>query len=199
MDKFKVSGEILREFYSKSTTLGIVFRDIERDLIHEDKIVCGFFLNGKRLNSDQELLVSNYNLSVVETLEYESEDKGIFVKDLVKTWILNIEKMSYQIRKYSNLKCLEEHSDNIFHNYYDVVDTMRSLKQLVGTNINYHYWQNAEVQTENILNFIRSNRNIQFFIEEMNNSLQVWLDCLLYIQDESESSNYFRQFKRVSH
>ncbi len=74
MERYKVSGEDLRNFYDGNISLERVFSDIEKDLQATDQVVCRYILNGLVIAEFEEARFSTVTLDQVETLEYMTEN-----------------------------------------------------------------------------------------------------------------------------
>jgi hypothetical protein len=87
MERYKVTGSELREFYKTETQLGRVFMDIERELKSNNQVVCQFIVNGMELKENDEQRFSAISLNEIETLEYLSEGSEVLVESVLNSWI----------------------------------------------------------------------------------------------------------------
>lgn len=86
MEKYKVLGPDLRNFYRPGTVLQAVFHDIEKDLQAESRVVCQYIVNGLAVAEKDEGRYAGIPLEQVESLEYLSERTDILLKDVFSGW-----------------------------------------------------------------------------------------------------------------
>lgn len=149
MDRFKITGQELRDHYASPKTLAAVFGDIERDLQAEKKVVCKFIVNEHDLDESEELDYAGMDLSQVETLEFWTDHVGILVLDVVEGWtqaipelIQHCDQLSQKIRfegYYSKLTLVTE----LFQNANYLIQSLSSLRQILG-NSQVHFNLNEE-------------------------------------------------------
>lgn len=87
MERFSVSGLDLSLHYTTETKLGIVFRDIEKDLQADKKVVCQYIVNGYSISEEEEEHFAALSLKEVTTFEYLAEDLRGLVKGVLVLWM----------------------------------------------------------------------------------------------------------------
>jgi len=140
MDRFKINGNKLVDFYNQETTLQQVFKDIESDLKQANKVVCQYIVNGIELGESDEVDFSKMKLDEVQTLEYLSEDIHELLVDVIEGWIeafpemiQNTEKVSKQIR-FSGVKSAFKNIEVLIENYEFLISSIISIKTLLGNS-----------------------------------------------------------------
>ncbi len=138
MDRFKINGQKLIDFYNRETTLGQVFKDIESDLKKSNQVVCQYIVNGKELVESEEQGYFEMNLSQVITLEYLSENINELLVDVLQSWIeafpemiQNTELISKQIR-FSGVQSAFKKIEVLIENYEYLISSVISIKNLMG-------------------------------------------------------------------
>lgn len=141
MQRFKINGQELVKFYSDTTRLAQVFSDIEMDLKSQNRVVCQYIINGKKIAEEDEIAFSDWTLSEVKTLEYLSEGISNLVVDVVQTWIKalpefvqQIDKLSEELRFDSATKSRAAVLDMIENCEY-LVDSLIPIKSLLGDSV----------------------------------------------------------------
>jgi len=160
MQRFKINGSELVKFYSDSTKLAKVFSDIEMDLKSQNRVVCQYIINGKKIAEEDEVAFSGWNLSEVTTLEYLSEGISNLVVDVVQTWIKalpefveQVDKLAEELRFESNSKSRSAVLD-VIENCEYLVDSLIPIKSLMGDSVaaGLDSMVQAEEQTRKALN-----------------------------------------------
>lgn len=138
MDRFKINGSKLVDFYNQETTLGQVFNDIESDLKQSNQVVCQYIVNGKELGETDEQGYFDMRVTQVETLEYLSENINELLIDVLQGWIEafpemieNTEKISKQIR-FSGVQSAFRKIEVLIENYEYLISSVISIKNLMG-------------------------------------------------------------------
>ncbi|MEK6774743.1 MAG: hypothetical protein AABY64_12440 [Bdellovibrionota bacterium] len=141
MQRFKIDGPALVKFYNTSTKLARVFSDIEMDLKSQNRVVCQYIINGKKIEEEDEVVFSEWDLTQVSTLEYLSEGVAHLVVDVVRTWIRalpefveQIEKLAEELRFEANKKSRSAVLDMIENCEY-LVDSLIPVKSLMGDSV----------------------------------------------------------------
>ena len=196
MERYKVSGEELREFYKTETQLGRVFGDIERDLRSTDQVVCQFIVNGLELQESDEPKFSSVSLVEVETLEYLTEDKNALVSQVLAAWvhalpelIVKTEKLAQHLRE-DGFQGLLKAITNLVENCDYLVGSMDSLKNMMGDRLAGFSlgWQRAEEQSCSALKQAVAAMETKDFVQladileyDLNQALQTWFESLVQI------------------
>lgn len=138
MDRFKINGAKLVDFYNIETTLGQVFSDIESDLKKSNQVVCQYIVNGQELGEVDEAQYFKMKLSQVETLEYLSENVNELVIDVLQGWLdsfpelmSHTEMISKQIR-FSGVQSAFGKIQILIENYEFLISSIISIKNLLG-------------------------------------------------------------------
>lgn len=196
MDRFKVSGEELRDFYKTETQLGKVFSDIERDLRSTDQVVCQFIVNGLELQESDEPKFSVVSLVEVETLEYLTEDKNALVSQVLNAWvhalpelISKTEKLAQHLRE-DGFQGLLKAITNLVENCDYLVGSMVSMKMMMGDRLAGFSlgWERAEEQScsalKQAIGAMENKDSVQLadILEyDLNQALQTWHESLVQI------------------
>jgi hypothetical protein len=196
MDRFKVSGAELRDFYKTETQLGKVFGDIERDLRSTDQVVCQFIVNGLELQESDEPKFSVVSLVEVETLEYLTEDKNALVSQVLNAWvhalpelISKTEKLAQHLRE-DGFPGLLKAITNLVENCDYLVGSMVSMKMMMGDRLAGFSlgWERAEEQSCSALKqaivAMEKKDSVQLadILEyDLNQALQTWHESLVQI------------------
>lgn len=140
MDRFKITGDKLVNFYDTETKLMQVFRDIEMDLKATNQVVCQYIINGKEISEIDENNYHEMNLADVQTLEYLSENINELLIDVLEGWldafpelIGHTEKISAQIR-FNGVQKSFKNIQVLLENYEYLISSIISIKSLVGNS-----------------------------------------------------------------
>lgn len=193
MDRYKVSGEELRDFYKTETHLGRVFRDIEHDLRSMDQVVCQFIVNGLELEESDEGKFSEVSLAEVETLEYLTENKNALVSQVLHAWIAALpelmtktEKLAQHMREDGPTGFLKAIS-NLVENCEYLVGSMVSMKSMLGDSIaGFNLtWGKAESLSHSAVHQALVAIEKKDFVQladileyDLNQALQTWYESL---------------------
>ncbi len=141
MQRYKINGYELVKFYNQSTKLAQVFSDIESDLKSQNRVVCQYIVNGNKVEEEDEVVFSGWDLSQVQTLEYLSAGVSHLVEDVVRTWITalpefvqQIEKLAGELRFEASKKSRATVLDMI-ENCEFLVDSLIPIKSLMGDSV----------------------------------------------------------------
>lgn len=119
MDKYKISGHDLRGFYDTEEELVTVFRDIEKDLNQENKVVCRFIVNEMELDEGDEVQAGFLKLKDIQTLEFWTDSLNNLVPDILDSWKEALPEL---------IKACDELGNSLrFENYKSSAKTVRSL------------------------------------------------------------------------
>lgn len=140
MDRFKITGDKLVNFYDNETKLMQVFKDIEMDLKATNQVVCQYIINGKEISESDEGQFHEMSLTEVKTLEYLSENIGELLIDVLEGWldafpemIGHTEKISSQIR-FDGVQKSFKNIQVLLENYEYLISSIISIKGLVGNS-----------------------------------------------------------------
>ncbi|QDK44141.1 hypothetical protein DOM22_02715 [Bdellovibrio sp. ZAP7] len=198
MERYKVSGEDLRNFYQGDTNLSKVFADIENDLRDTNAVVCRFIVNGMEIKESDEARFGSVSLKDVETLEYMTENSNDLVLDVLRAWIDSLpelmgktENLSKRMRA-QGLSGLLKPIHDLVSNCEYLIDSVMSLKVLVGDRylvaspVN---WAIAEEQSKKtVTEALGAMENKDFVLladvleYDLNNVLQMWKEHLQYLE-----------------
>lgn len=138
MDRFKITGDKLVNFYDDGTKLVQVFKDIELDLKATNQVVCQYIINGKEISELDETAYQEMALSEIQTLEYLSENINELMIDVLEGWlgafpemIGHTEKISNQIR-FAGVQKSFKNIQVLLENYEYLISSIISIKSLVG-------------------------------------------------------------------
>lgn len=205
MERYKVSGAELRNFYNGSeVTLEKVFNDIEGDLRAENQVVCRFIVNGMELDEAQEGRFKEVTLAEIETLEYMAENSKDLIGLVMKGWIealpeliKNTEDLSKRIRV-QGFSGLMKSIHDLVHNCEFLVDSVLSLKGMVGQqrmNQAGGDWTAPEIASKKTLEeALNALENKDFVLladvleYDLNNALQMWLENLKSLERSLDGS-----------
>lgn len=141
MQRFKIDGHELAKFYSQTTKLSQVFSDIEMDLKSQNRVVCQYIINGNKVDEDDEVAFSDWELSQVHTLEYLSAGVSHLVEDVIRTWIRALPEFIQQIDKLAGSLRFEASKKSrstvleMIENCEYLVDSLIPIKSLMGDSI----------------------------------------------------------------
>jgi hypothetical protein len=194
MERFKVTGSELREFYKANVDLARVFYDIESDLRATNSVVCRYVVNGLEISEDDEVRFGSVSLEQIETLEYQTEDNNVIVKSVLRGWIEALPELMEQTEnlcKRVRVQGFQGHLkaiSDLVENCEFLIDSVISLKVLLGDRylIGCHtIWLNVEAESKKaVLQALHALENKNFVLladvleYDLNNVLQMWLDKL---------------------
>lgn len=198
MERFKVSGDELRNFYNGNVALQKVFNDIENDLKSANQVVCQYIVNGLVLSEKEEARFSEVTLAEVETLEYLSENSRDITGQVLRAWIEALpelmqetEKLAQRMRTQGFSGLLKSIHD-LVENCEFLIDSTVALKEtmgdqfLSGSPVN---WSKAEAESKKtVLEALRALENKDFILladvleYDLNNVLQMWCEHLKMLE-----------------
>ncbi len=198
MERFKVSGDELRNFYNGNVALQKVFTDIENDLRASNQVVCQYIVNGLALSENEEARFSEVTLEQVETLEYVSENSRDITGQVLRGWIealpelmAQTEKLAQRMRTQGFSGLLKSIHD-LVQNCEFLIDSTVALKEtmgdqfLSGSPVN---WSKAEAESKKaVLEALRALENKDFILladvleYDLNNVLQMWCEHLRMLE-----------------
>lgn len=193
MDRYKVSGADLREFYSAETRLSQVFGDIEHDLQAQNRVVCQFIVNGMKLSETDEGRFAEIELREVETLEYLAENKNKLVGQVLTAWqqaipelMLASEKLCQRMR-FQGPKGIFKDIHDLVENVEHLITSLVSLRTMVSAEMHGRIkgWSAAELNSKKtIVEALTAVEKKDFVLladileYDLNTVLQQWADCL---------------------
>lgn len=198
MDRFKVSGADLRNFYNENVSLGRVFSDIEHDLRSTNQVVCRYIINGLEINECDEARFSAVKLDEVETLEYLTENSRDLISLVLKGWIESLPELMKktenltQRMRVQGISGLLKPIHDLVQNCEFLIDSIMTIKVTMGdqflgsTPID---WSKAEkLSKETVTEAVRAMENKDFVLladileYDLNNVLQMWLEHLRVLE-----------------
>lgn len=194
MERFKVSGQELRDFYSENISLGRVFTDIENDLRAANQVVCRYIVNGMEISEDQEARFATVRLTEIETLEYLTENSRDITAIVLKGWIQAlpelIEKTEHLAKRMrvQGLSGLLKSIHDVVRNCEFLIDSTINLKATMGDQFfcasPADWYKTEEESKKTVQEALSALENKDFVLladvleYDLNNVLQKWLDHL---------------------
>lgn len=194
MERFKVTGAELRNFYNGNVELARVFSDIENDLRATNQVVCRYVVNGLEISEADEARFRSVSLEQVETLEYLTENSRDIVSTVLQGWIEALPELIQRTDNLSKrmraqgLSGLLKSIHDLVQNCEFLIDSVISLKELMGDQLLVQSpvnWIKAEEESKRtVLEALRALENKDFVLladvleYDLNNVLQMWLDHL---------------------
>lgn len=215
MERYKVSGEELREFYKEDISLARVFADIEKDLESTDKVVCQFIVNGLELSEKDESKFSEVRLNDVTTLEYLTESSEDIVGVVIRGWIealpeliQNTELLASKVRTQGFNGLLKSIHDLLMNCEFllDSTITIKTLMTDESVEAGIKWFEVEKVSKETLQQSLNSLENNDFVLladvleYDLNHMLQLWLEELQKMEkivngeqrtDNEYSGSYF--------
>lgn len=193
MDRYKVSGQDLVDFYSPETCLSQVFGDIEMDLQAQGRVVCRYILNGMDLSESDEARFATTTLKDVQTLEYLAESKKDLVGQVLTAWqeaipemMINSEKLSQRMR-FQGPKGVFKDLHDLIENTEFLISSVTALKTMVGKDIcqSVSNWEKVETLSKSTVNEALNAVEKKDFVlladileYDLNTVLQSWAEVL---------------------
>ncbi|KYG69447.1 hypothetical protein AZI87_09710 [Bdellovibrio bacteriovorus] len=198
MERFKVSGQELRDFYKENIVLGKVFTDIENDLRSTNQVVCRYIVNGLEINETEEARFATVPLEQIDTLEYLTENSRDLTSIVLKGWIdalpeliQSTENLAKRMRV-QGLSGLLKPIHDLVQNCEFLIDSTMTVKEMMGDQFLVSSpvdWFKAEQASKNtVLQALRALENKDFVLladvleYDLNNVLQMWLDHLRVLE-----------------
>lgn len=194
MERFKVSGEELRNFYNGNVDLSRVFTDIENDLRSTNQVVCRYVINGLEIAESDEKRFGTVTLEQVETLEYLTENSSDLMSSVLRGWIEALPELMQRTENLSKrmraqgLSGLLKPIHDLVQNCEFLIDSVISLKELMGDQFLVSSpvdWMKAEGESKKtVLEALRALENKDFVLladvleYDLNNVLQMWFEHL---------------------
>ncbi len=194
MERFKVSGEELRNFYNGNVDLSRVFKDIENDLRSTNQVVCRYVINGLEISESDEKRFGTVTLEQVETLEYLTENSNDLMSSVLRGWIEALPELMQRTENLSKrmraqgLSGLLKPIHDLVQNCEFLIDSVMSLKELMGDQFLVSSpvdWMKAENESKKtVLEALRALENKDFVLladvleYDLNNVLQMWFEHL---------------------
>lgn len=198
MERFKVSGQDLRNFYRDNVALGKVFSDIEQDLRSTNQVVCRYIINGMEISESDESRFAEVKLSEVDTLEYLTENSRDITSIVLKGWIEalpelieNTEKLAQRMRV-QGFSGLYKAIHDLVHNCEFLIDSTITIKATMGDQFlggSPANWYKAEEESKKtVKEALRALENKDFVLladvleYDLNNVLQMWFEHLQMLE-----------------
>jgi hypothetical protein len=198
MERFKVSGQDLRDFYNQTTHLSKVFKDIEQDLRSTNQVVCRYILNGMELEERDELKFAGVTLDQVESLEYLTENARDLASLVISGWIQalpelikNTEGLSLRVRAQGFNGLLKPIHD-LVKNCEFLVESIITLKEMLGDQFLGAApidWAIAEQSSKKAVlealealtkkDFVQLAEVLEY---DLSHALQLWMDTLKVLE-----------------
>lgn len=218
MERFKVSGEDLRNFYQENISLERVFRDIESDLRSTNQVVCRYIINGMDIAEADEARFAAVRLAEIETLEYLTENSRDLTSQVLRGWIEALPELILETEKLAKRMCAQGLSGllkpihDLVHNCEFLIDSAVTLKGLMGDQFmgaGPDHWARTEAESKRtVLEALRALENKDFVLladvmeYDLNNVLQMWLDHLKVLEKSLHgeyTGSYFDSEQTRSH
>lgn len=198
MERYKVSGQELRDFYQQETSLKKVFQDIENDLRSTNQVVCQYIVNGLDIAESDEEKFGTVSLKDVETLEYLTENSNDLLGSVLHSWVEalpelmeNTEKLAKRMRAQGFSGLLRPIHDLVQNCEY-LIDSVSSLKEILGDQFLVTCpidWVKAEQESKRtVLEALTALENKDFVLladvleYDLNNVLQMWRSHLQILE-----------------
>ncbi|XGC81389.1 hypothetical protein ACES2L_02680 [Bdellovibrio bacteriovorus] len=198
MERFKVSGDDLRNFYQGNIELGQVFSDIESDLRSTNQVVCRYIVNGLEIAESEEAKFATVTLEQIETLEYLTENSRDLTSIVLKGWIealpeliQNTENLAQRMRTQGFTGLLKSIHDLVSNCEY-LIDSTVMIKSTMGDQFLVTSpvdWFKAEEESKRtVTEALQALENKDFVLladvleYDLNNVLQMWLDHLRMLE-----------------
>lgn len=198
MERYKVSGSDLRDFYQEDIQLEKVFGDIERDLRSENRVVCQYIVNGFELNQEDEGHFSQYHLSDVETLEYLSENSLDLLDGVIRGWIealpelIQFSEAIARRMRIEGIKPLAQVTRELVQNCETLVQSIYTIRSALGTQIQKDpiAWSKSEEESKRAILEAIVALDKQDFVQladvieyDLSHSLQTWREHLTELEN----------------
>lgn len=194
MERYKVSGDELRNFYKDNIALEEVFSDIEMDLLTNNQVVCRYIINGLEISEADEAKFSTVTLDQVQTLEYLTENSRDLTGLVLRGWIEAMpelmqatENLARRMRA-QGLKGLLKSIHELVQNCEYLIDSTISIKATMGDQfLGAHplNWAATEEHSKKtVTEALRALENKDFILladvleYDLNHTLQMWTEHL---------------------
>ncbi|MGE9744813.1 hypothetical protein [Bdellovibrio bacteriovorus] len=210
MERFKVSGDDLRNFYNENIPLARVFSDIESDLRHTNQVVCRYIVNGLEVAEADEARFSTVTLEQIETLEYLTENSRDLTGIVLRGWIEAMPELIQQTEnlakrmRVQGLSGLLKSIHDLVHNCEFLIDSAMTIKETMGDQFfgaTPLDWGKTEAESKRtVLEALRALENKDFVLladvleYDLNNVLQMWLDHLKVLEKSLNGEYTGNQF-----
>lgn len=198
MERFKVSGDDLRNFYNENIPLARVFSDIEQDLRHTNQVVCRYIVNGLEVAEADEARFSTVTLEQIETLEYLTENSRDLTALVLRGWVEALPELIQQTENLAKrmraqgLSGLLKPIHDLVHNCEFLIDSAFTIKATMGDQFfggMPQDWDKTEAESKRtVLEALRALENKDFVLladvleYDLSNVLQMWLDHLKVLE-----------------
>lgn len=194
MERFKVDGSDLRNFYNNTTPLAQVFRDIEQDLRAGNQVVCRYIVNGMEIAEADEARFSTVTLDQVDTLEYLAENSKDLIGLVMRGWIEALPEMVRKTESVSQRIRVQGFSGmyksihDLVQNCEFLIDSILSLRELMGDQqlggSSIDWFKSEQASQKTVKEALHALENKDFVLladvleYDLNNVLQMWLENL---------------------
>lgn len=205
MDRFKVSGAELRNFYSENVPLSRVFSDIEQDLRSTNQVVCRYIINGLEINECDEVRFSKVKLDEIDTLEYLTENSRDLTSLVLKGWIESLPELMKSTEhlcrrmRAQGLSGLLKSIYDLVRNCEFLIDSIKTIKASMGDQFlgtcPVDWVQAEKLSAEAVSQAIRAMENRDFTLladileYDLNHVLQMWLEHLRVLEKMLNGEN----------
>jgi hypothetical protein len=162
MDKIRISGVDLRDFYQPAQKLSQVFQEIENELAAKNQIICRLIVNAHVLNEAEESFESEFGnmpLEMVESFEYWTDHAKQLAPNIIRSWkkllpelIANCDDLAARIR-FDGAHEQMPRVERLVENCQYLVESLVLLRQSLGDTALAQYtdWAVAQEQMEHLL------------------------------------------------
>lgn len=193
MERSRISVDELRGLYKGDANLGDVFRDIERDLKANDRVVCQYIVNGLALEERDEPRFAAVSLDQVQALEYLSESSGVLLEHVVEGWLKALpelqrgcENLALRLKAGAATGVLKSMHD-LVQNCEFLMESLQSARTVMGDSLLAGFRGAGEVEesTNKALREAIRHLETQDFVQlalvieyDLNHGLEQWTDLL---------------------
>ncbi len=198
MERFKVSGQDLRNFYGENISLERVFHDIETDLRATNQVVCRYIVNGLEVSEAQEQKFSTVKLDEVQTLEYLTENSRDITVLVLKGWIEALPELISKTEHLAKRMRIQGFSGlmksihDLVQNCEFLIDSTINLKMTMGDQFfgagPVDWYKTEQESRKTVEEALRALENKDFVLladvleYDLNNVLQMWLEHLRVLE-----------------
>ena len=198
MERFKVSGAELRNFYNGNVELSRVFSDIENDLRSSNQVVCRYVINGLEISEADEIKFAAVSLADVETLEYLTENTRDLLAEVLRGWIDALPELSRRTENLSKRMRAQGFSGllksihDLVQNCEFLIDSLLAMKSMMGDQLLVASpvdWIKAENESKRtVLEALHALENKDFVLladileYDLSNVLQMWFEHLQILE-----------------
>lgn len=159
MDKYRITGPTLRDFYPETKILSEIFADIEKDVQSEKKVVCRFIVNDYELDEEAEKKFAEMSLSEIQTIEFWTDQVTHLIPDIVKNWKVALPELMTRCDEVATeirYKGMDGHYLSIHRmveNCEFLVLSLVSMRQMIGEELIAEFmdWNAAQEQMQHLV------------------------------------------------